>query len=74
MDFDNLIAGPGAIHPDMFSGDDSEANRLLTICEGSYDCSGPGTTEVDVIKGFFRKRTETEVRQTCGLPDEYFER
>ena len=75
MESDNMWSGPMVIHPDFFSGDDSTGNRLLEMCETTYDCkSGPGTTEVDVVKGFFRKRTENEIRPTCGLPDEYFER
>ncbi len=75
MDTDDMLAGPLAIHPDFFSGDDNNASRLLRLCEATYDCqSGPGETEVDIVKGFIRKRTETEVRPTCGLPDEYFER
>ncbi len=72
MDTDNLIAAVGPIHPDMFG--DTEAERLLTVCEASYDCPGPSFEEIDVVKGFLRRRVEQESVYTCGLPDEYFER
>jgi hypothetical protein len=67
-----LLSGPLAIHPDYMTGDDPVQN-ILSICEVSYDCDGPGTTEVEVVKGIFKKRTEMEERPTCGLPDSYFE-
>jgi hypothetical protein len=74
MDDDNLLGAVGPIHPDMFGGDDTQAQRLLVTCEASYDCPGPGITEPDVVKGIIRKRTVQETVPTCGLPDEYFER
>lgn len=73
MDSDNLIGAVGPIHPDMFGGNDTQAQRLLTVCEASYDCTGPGTEEVEVVKGFIKKRVVKETVPTCGLPDEYFE-
>jgi hypothetical protein len=68
-----LMSGPLSIHPDYLMGD-KPAEKILAICEASYDCPGPGTTEVDVVKGFISKRTVTETVRTCGLPDEYFDR
>ena len=74
MDTNNLIGAVGPIHPDMLGGDDTQAQRLLAVCEASYDCPGPTTTEDEVVRGFFTKRVELEERQVCGLPDERFDR
>ncbi len=68
-----MWAGPMAFHPDLFSGDDSEANRLLAVCEASYECPGPSTTEVEVVKGFIRKHAEMEQQPTCQIPDRYLQ-
>ena len=68
-----IISGPLSIHPDYLTGD-RPAENSLRICEASYDCAGPGKAEAEVIRGFFRKRTETVTVPTCGLPGEYFNR
>jgi hypothetical protein len=61
----NLFAGPMAIHPDYLVGSNTE--RLLEVCNETYDCPGPQVKEVEVQKGFIKKRIETEVQVFCGL-------
>ena len=40
------------------------------LAEASYDCPGPELTEVEVVKGIFRRRTEVEEQFVCQHPDE----
>lgn len=47
---------------------DGDTDRLMSVCEDSYDCPGPTTQPVEVVKGFFKKRTEIEQQSDCGLP------
>ena len=52
-------------------GTAEDADQLLADCKASYGCSGPQPTEVvEVIKGFFKKRTETEQVYVCQHPDQ----
>ena len=51
------------------AGGDS-LNNLMAWCEASYDCAGPELTEVEVIKGVFKKHTETETQYACQYPAE----
>lgn len=67
----NMWSGVGPFHPDMFARDEnSSTNRLLQLCESTYDCeSGPVYTEDTVIKGFFIKRQETIKIAQCTHPE-----
>ncbi len=70
---DNAWAGPLAFHPDMMSNGPSGAELILQACADAYDCTGPVevVTEVEVFRGFLRRRRSTELRteQNCGLPE-----
>ena len=67
-----FLSGPLEIHPDYIMGN-KPVEKILQICEASYDCPGPGFKEIDVVKGFFKKRIEKETVRTCGLGNEHFE-
>lgn len=43
--------------------------ELLAACEATYDCSGPELGEVEVVVGFFRRRTATQPGFICNLPE-----
>lgn len=70
MEWDNVAAGLGPIHPDSFDGEDTGVSRLLSVCERSYDCQGPKVEPVEVVKGFFKKRTTVEDQLVCGNPED----
>lgn len=53
------------LNPDL--APDIAVAGLLSICQESYDCPGPSPTEVEVTRGFIRKRVETKVGVQCGL-------
>jgi len=70
MDTNDFLAAVGPMHPDMFGGEGTGINRLLSVCERSYECSGATIEPVEVIKGFFRQRTEIEYQKRCGLRED----
>jgi hypothetical protein len=49
---------------------DGDTDQLMSACEVSYDCPGPATQPVEVVKGFFKKRVEIEQQTVCGLQQE----
>ncbi|HVT00845.1 MAG TPA: hypothetical protein VHE53_01255 [Patescibacteria group bacterium] len=70
VEHSNFLSGPMAIHPDVFSGENSGVNKILRMCEASYSCDGPRVEDVEVERGIFKIRTEIERQTVCGLPQD----
>ncbi len=57
---ENLPEGP---RPEVATAE------LVAACEATYDCNGPELGEVEVVVGFFRRRTSTRPGFICNLPE-----
>lgn len=67
IDVNNLISGPGPIHPDLLSSKPSAA-KLLEICADSYGCQGPRVVHGERTVGpFWNRRKVQATFYVCGL-------